>query len=104
MEATRVVLETQPLFFLFLTVALGFLVGEISIKGFSLGSDAVIFAVLAFGILAPKAASPALLGTLGLLLFLYSVGILDGPQFFRGLTSTDGLKVHAAATIGETTS
>ena len=100
MDEIRTLLETQPLFSLFLTVALGFLVGEINIKGFSLGSGAVIFVGLAIGGFAPKAAPPALLGTLGLLLFLYGVGVQYGAQFFRGLTSTEGLKANAAAAIG----
>jgi putative transport protein len=100
MEQVRVLLETQPLFTLFLTVALGYLVGEISIKGFSLGSGAVLFVGLAVGGFAPKSAPPALLGTLGLLLFLYGVGIQYGAQFFKGLTSAEGLKANAAAALG----
>jgi len=100
MDAIRVLLETQLLFALFLTVALGYLVGEINVKGFSLGSGAVLFVGLAVGGFAPKAAPPALLGTLGLLLFLYGVGVQYGAQFFRGLTSTEGLKANAAAALG----
>ena len=100
MDAIRTLLETQPLFTLFLTVALGYLVGEINIKGFSLGSGAVLFVGLAIGGFAPKAAPPALVGTLGLLLFLYGVGIQYGAQFFKGLTSVDGLKANAAAALG----
>ncbi len=100
MDAIRTLLETQPLFTLFLTVALGYLVGEINIKGFSLGSGAVLFVGLAIGGFAPKAAPPALVGTLGLLLFLYGVGIQYGAQFFKGLTSVEGLKANAAATLG----
>jgi len=61
----------------------GFLVGEINIKGFSLGSGAVIFVGLAIGGIAPKAAPPALLGTLGLLLFLTVSVFSYGGQFFR---------------------
>jgi putative transport protein len=102
MDEIRTLLETQPLFSLFLTVALGYLVGEINIKGFSLGSGAVLFVGLAIGGFAPKAAPPALLGTLGLLLFLYGVGVQYGAQFFRGLTSVDGLKANAAAALGVT--
>ena len=49
MEEIKALLETQPLFSLFLTIALGYLVGEISIKGFSLGSGAVLFVGLAIG-------------------------------------------------------
>ena len=100
MEEIKVLLENQPLFTLFLTIALGYLVGEINLKGFSLGSGAVLFVGLAIGGLAPKAAPPALLGTMGLLLFLYGVGIQYGGQFFRGLTSQDGLKANVAATLG----
>ena len=100
MEQVRVLLETQPLLTLFLTIALGYLVGEINIKGFSLGSGAVLFVGLAIGGFAPKAAPPALLGTLGLLLFLYGVGIQYGAQFFRGMTTPEGLKANAAAFLG----
>ena len=48
--------QPQPLLTLFLTVALGYLVGEIDIKGFSLGSGAVLFVGLFIGWLAPDAA------------------------------------------------
>lgn len=100
MDAVRTLLETQPLLTLFLTVALGYVIGEINIKGVSLGSGAVLFVGLAIGGFAPKSAPPALLGTLGLLLFLYGIGIQYGEQFFKGLTSPDGLKANAAAVLG----
>jgi len=38
MGEVRLLLETQVLLTLFLAIALGYLVGEINIKGFSLGS------------------------------------------------------------------
>ncbi|WP_322042103.1 aspartate:alanine exchanger family transporter [Paraburkholderia sp. J67] len=100
MNAFRILLETQPLLTLFVTVALGYVMGEISIKGVSLGSGAVLFVGLALGGWAPRSAPPALLGTLGLLLFLYGIGIQYGEQFFKGLSSTDGLKANAAAALG----
>jgi putative transport protein len=100
MDAVRTLLETQPLFALFLTIALGYVVGEINVKGVSLGSGAVLFVGLAIGAFAPKASPPALLGTLGLLLFLYGIGIQYGAQFFKGLTSADGLRANAAAALG----
>src|SRR5574337_27948 len=100
MEAIKALLETQPLFTLFLNVALGYIVGEVSIKGFTLGSGAVLFVGLAIGGFAPKSAPPELLGTMGLLLFLYGVGIQYGAQFFKGLTSAEGLKANVAAALG----
>lgn len=100
MDAVRTFLESQSLFALFLTIALGYLIGEITIKGVALGSGAVLFVGLAIGAFAPKSAPPALLGTLGLLLFLYGIGIQYGAQFFRGLTSREGAKANAAACLG----
>jgi putative transport protein len=47
--------------------------------------------------LAPKAAPPAMLGSLGLVMFVYGIGIQYGRQFFAGLTSPFGLKVNALA-------
>src|SRR5687767_10388450 len=100
MEFVRTVLEQQPLLALFLTIALGYIVGEISIKGFSLGVGAVLFVALGVGWFAPKSAPAAMLGTFGLALFLYTVGIQYGRQFFVGLTSAHGLKANLAALAG----
>lgn len=100
MDAVRMLFESQPLLTLFVTVALGYVVGEISVKGVALGSGAVLFVGLAIGGFAPKSAPPPLLGTLGLLLFLYGIGIQYGDQFFKGLTSVDGLKANIAAALG----
>ena len=75
-------LTANPLFALFATIALGYAVGMISVRGLSLGAGAVLFVGLAMGALAPKSALPAIVGTFGLLLFLYGVGIAFGAQFF----------------------
>ena len=102
MDWLRALLETSPLTALFLTIAAGYLVGEINLKGFALGSGAVLFVGLACGAFAPKSAPPGLLGTLGLLLFLYCVGIQYGAEWFRGLTSPEGLKANFAGLCGLT--
>jgi putative transport protein len=93
-------LEHQPLMALFLTVAIGYVVGEINIKGFSLGVGAVLFVALAVGWLAPKAAPAPMVGTLGLALFLYTVGVQYGKQFFLGLTSASGRRANGMALLG----
>src|SRR5687768_6539491 len=100
MEPIRTLLEQQPLLALFLTIAFGYLVGEINIKGFSLGVGAVLFVALGVGWFAPKAVPSAMVGTLGLALFLYGVGMQYGKQFFIGLTSRDGLRVNLIALTG----
>jgi putative transport protein len=100
MEFIRTLLEQQPLTALFLTIALGYVLGEINVKGFSLGVGAVLFVALGMGWFAPKSAPAAMLGTFGLALFLYTVGIQYGKQFFTGLTSAGGLKANLVALIG----
>ena len=100
MEFVKTLLEQQPLMVLFLTVAVGYLVGEIHIKGFSLGVGAVLFVALAVGWFAPSSAPAPMVGTLGLALFLYAVGVQYGKQFFLGLTSADGRKANVIALIG----
>src|SRR5580765_5305848 len=97
MDWLRALLETSPMTALFLTIAVGYLVGELNLKGFALGSGAVLFVGIACGAFAPKSAPPAMLGTLGLLLFLYCVGIQYGNEWYRGLTSLEGLKGNFAA-------
>ena len=62
MEFIQAVLEQQPLMALFLTIAIGYVVGEVNIKGFSLGVGAVLFVALGMGWFAPKSAPAAMLG------------------------------------------
>ena len=100
MEFLRTLLEQQPMLALFLTIALGYLAGEINIKGFSLGAGAVLFVAIAVGWFAPKSAPAPMIGSLGLALFLYTVGIQYGKQFFMGLTSAQGIRANFMAIVG----
>ena len=100
MDFIKTLLEQQPLMALFLTIAIGYLVGEINIKGFSLGVGAVLFVALAMGWFAPKSVPAPMVGTLGLALFLYGVGVQYGKQFFLGLTSPAGRKANVMALTG----
>ena len=100
MEFIKTLLEQQPLMALFLTIAIGYLVGEINIKGFSLGVGAVLFVALGMGWFAPKSVPAPMVGTLGLALFLYGVGVQYGKQFFIGLTSRAGIRANLMALTG----
>jgi putative transport protein len=100
MDFIRTILERQPLLALFLSIAIGYVVGEIAVKGFSLGVGAVLFVALAVGWFAPASAPAAVLGNFGLALFLYTVGIQYGRQFVLGLTSAHGLKANVMALTG----
>src|SRR6478609_3876342 len=100
MDWIKTLLEQQPLMAVFLTIAIGYLVGEINIKGFSLGVGAVLFVALGIGWFAPKSAPAPMVGTLGLALFLYAVGVQYGKQFIIGLTSAAGRRANIIALIG----
>ena len=66
------ILEAQPLMAMFLTIAVGYVVGSLTYKGFSLGIGAVLFVALAMGWFAPKSAPHASVGTLGLALWKFT--------------------------------
>ncbi|MBA1157027.1 aspartate:alanine exchanger family transporter [Microvirga mediterraneensis] len=98
LDIVRTLLEASPLLALFLAIATGYAVGQISIAGVSFGAGAVLFTGLIIGAIAPKAAPPGLVGTLGLVMFVYGVGIQYGPQFFMSLKGP-GLKYIALSTV-----
>jgi len=100
MDLLKTLLEQSPLMALFLAIAVGYALGEINLKGFSLGVGAVLFVGLAIGAFAPKSVPPALLGSLGLVMFLYGIGIQYGKQFFAGLAGPAGRKYNLIAVIG----
>lgn len=99
MDALRHLLEYSPLLAVFAAIGLGYAVGRISIKGFSLDIGAVLFAGLALGAIAPKATPPALVSSIGLVMFLYGIGIQYGRQFFVGLRGS-GLMWNALGVAG----
>lgn len=75
----------SPLLVLLIVIAIGLLVGRVSVFGISLGTSAILFVALLAGHFGSTL--PDGLGTLGLALFVYCVGISAGPTFFRGLAS-----------------
>ena len=72
-------------FSLFLIIALGFMLGRVKIMGLSLDVSAVIFIALLFGHLG--VVIPKELGNIGLVLFIFTIGIQAGPGFFQSFRS-----------------
>jgi putative transport protein len=83
LAALHQLLLDQPLVALFGIIASGLLFGNITIKGISLGSSGVLFSALLAGHLGYAIPSGA--GTLGLVLFVYCVGIGAGGRFFASV-------------------
>jgi putative transport protein len=84
-------LAEQPLLLLFSVAAIGYVLGHISIKGTSLGVAAVLFVGLAFGAMDERLSLPPVIVSLGLVLFVYTVGLSSGPGFFASF-SQNGLR------------
>ncbi len=98
---------------LFIVVAAGATVGALRVRGVGLGAAAVFFVALVLGITLSGAgfqwSLPHELTELGLVLFVYAVGLHAGPRFFdtlrkRGLVfiavGAGATLVGAVATIG----
>lgn len=90
-------LRENPTIPLFLTLGIGFWLGSLKIKGFSLGPvTATLLIGVVIGQLDIPIAEP--LKTVSFLLFLFAIGYRVGPQFFRGLKG-DGVKQMLFAVI-----
>jgi putative transport protein len=97
------ILRHNPLLLLFVVAALGALIGRVRVAGFSFGLAAVLFVGLFFGSLHPDLKLPEVVYMLGLVLFVYPIGLASGPSFFaafrqRGLR--DNLFVLALLALG----
>ncbi len=81
----RAALQTNSLILCFLIIACGMGLGSLRIAGMSLGTSGVLFAGLVFGHLGQQQdwRMPDGIGELGLVLFVYAVGLGAGPTFFR---------------------
>lgn len=75
----------SPIFALFIIIALGFILGRVSFRGITLDVSAVIFVALLFGHFG--VVTPPALGTFGMVLFIFSIGIQAGPGFFSTFKS-----------------
>jgi len=87
---------SQPVLLMFLLVGLGSLLGEIRVKGIGLAAAAVLFAAIGFSAWATSMGVELdsgrlhqieILGTFGLVLFTFAVGVLSGANFFAALST-----------------
>ena len=72
---------SSDLFMIFAILALGYLVGRVTICGLNLGSAGVLLVALVFGHFGVTV--PEVVGDIGLILFVTAVGLIAGPKFFR---------------------
>jgi putative transport protein len=87
-------LAEQPVLVLFLLIGVGMAFGHIKIKGIGLGPAAVLFSAIILaawaGELGVELVLPPAIGTLGLVLFAFAIGINSGNSFFHNLKTAVG--------------
>lgn len=90
MEWIGHIMRDNPSLAVFLTLGIGFFIGQLKYKSFSLGT---VTSVLLVGVLVGQfdIPVPGPLKDVFFLLFLFSIGYSVGPQFFRALKG-DGIK------------
>jgi len=79
------VLVDNPVLLLFLVVGAGAALGEVRIRGVALGPAGALFVGLAVSAYDERLVVPAAIQSLGLALFVYTVGLASGPGFLPGL-------------------
>lgn len=93
------VLRENPLLLLFVVAAVGYPLGRIRVGGASLGVAAVLFVGLGVGALHPDLKLPEIVYTLGLVLFVYTIGLSSGSIFFTSLRRS-GLRYNGLVAGG----
>lgn len=89
-------LISNPVFALFAIVSIGFILGNINIKGFSFDVSAVLFVALAFGHFGIMV--PQVIERIGMVLFIFTVGIQAGPGFISSFKK-QGRKLALMASL-----
>ncbi|MFP5487475.1 MAG: TrkA C-terminal domain-containing protein, partial [Acidimicrobiia bacterium] len=78
-------LAEEPLVLLAVVLAVGAVLGAISVRGISIGPAGALFAGLGASALDDRLVIPSIVGFVGLALFTYCVGLAAGPQLSRFL-------------------
>jgi len=84
-------------FILFLIITFGIIIGKVKIFGITLDSSAVIFVALFFGHFGFSV--PDIFQQIGLIFFIYSIGIQAGPGFFESFQKKGFQLIVIAATV-----
>lgn len=90
-------LVKSPLFLLFIVLGIGAPLGKIKILGVNLGIATILFTGLAFGSLSPDVKLPAIVYEIGLVIFIYAIGISSGEYFLANLKKRGGWRENGLA-------
>jgi aspartate-alanine antiporter len=97
MDLVKHILKSDPEIALFISLFMGYLLGRVKVKGFSLGGVAgSLIVALLIGQL--NVTLPDALKAVCFALFIYSVGFRSGPEFFGGLNRSS-IKLLASSVV-----
>jgi putative transport protein len=91
-------IQFSPILALFLVIGTGIIFGRFKFFGIKLGVAGVLFTGLAAGAVAPQLMLPEIVTEIGLILFVYTVGLEAGPQCIEIIRSR-GLKDSLLAAL-----
>ncbi len=86
----------SDIFYLFFIISIGYIVGNLKVKGFSLDISAMLIVALIaghYGLVVSEEFK-----FFGLAIFIYAVGLQSGPGFFETI-KTEGIKFNILATV-----
>lgn len=98
MKSAIDLLAANPLVLLFTVIGLGYFLGNIKVFGFKLGVAAVLFVGIVFGAIDQRLALPEYIYVIGLVLFVYAIGLQAGPGFFASFQKR-GLRTSIVAAL-----
>jgi putative transport protein len=94
-------LAANPVLLLALLLGVGAALGAVNVRGVALGPAAVLFVALAVSAFDERLTLPEVLGTFGLALFAYCVGVTAGPNIAAAIrTGRRTMAMVAAVLVG----
>lgn len=98
MQGILDLLAANELLLLFAVIGVGYLLGSVKVAGFQLGVVAVLFVGILVSAVDARLALPEHIYIIGLVLFVYAVGLQSGPGFFASFRKR-GLRTNAVAML-----
>jgi len=92
------IFAANPILLLFTVIGLGYLLGNITILGFKLGVAAVLIVGIALGAIDERLSLPDHIYVIGIVLFVYAIGLQAGTGFFSSFNRR-GLRINLAAIV-----
>lgn len=102
MSSIHKIVTSSPEVFLFLSIAIGTLLGRVKIRGFAIGATACTLIVAVFLGQLGTFVIPPILKSIFFGLFVFTIGYRAGPEFFASLSVRTLSQVILALVIGAT--